>query len=158
MPQQQAQNVVLPLRLEVQVYSGIAPPPEVLQRMAEARSGKQTAGSAANTPNTPHEANTQAMDEKLKTEGRQSSVAGPSSSVPPTPSQPNAPEMPARPGQPVPPHEPDYGDAPPSYEDAIASDMPSVDAPRPDYAPPPTGEDQILGRDEKKGWVDYREV
>ncbi|KAM0720609.1 hypothetical protein Q7P37_004746 [Cladosporium fusiforme] len=162
--QRTAQNVVLPLRLETQVYSGIAPPAEVLERMAEARANKPAASNAANAanaasaPNTPHAANTQAMDEKLKTEGRQSSVAGPSSSVPPTPSQPYAPEKPARPGQPVPPQEPDFGDAPPSYEDAIASDMPSVDAPRPDYAPPPTGDDQLLGRDEKKGWVDYREV
>jgi hypothetical protein len=36
---------------------------------------------------------------------------------------------------------PDYGDAPPSYEDAIASDLPPVQAPRPQYAPPPTGDD-----------------
>lgn len=156
---QQAQNVVLPLRLEVQVYSGIAPPAEVLQRMAEARSGKQPVGNAAPAPATAQKPdNTQAMDEKLKTEGRQSTAAGPSSSMLPTPTQPDAPEIPARPGQPVPPQEQDFGDAPPSYEDAIASDMPSVDAPRPDYAPPPTGEDPILGRDEKKGWVDYREV
>lgn len=30
-----------------------------------------------------------------------------------------------------------YDDAPPSYEDAIAADMPPIDGPRPDYRPPP---------------------
>lgn len=99
-----------------------------------------------------------AMDEKLKTEGRNSSVAGPSSNVPPTPVQDNAPHIPARPGQPVSQAPPDYSEAPPSYEDAIATDIAPVDAPRPDYAPPPTGDDHMLRQDEKKGWVDFREV
>jgi hypothetical protein len=39
---------------------------------------------------------------------------------------------------------PEYGDAPPSYEDAIASDLPPVRAQRPQYAPPPMGEDGKL--------------
>jgi len=60
--------------------------------------------------------------------------------------------MPARPGYAVPPPEP-YDEAPPSYEDAIAADLPPVDAPRPDYAPPPVGEDDVLRRDEKRRWV-----
>ena len=47
---------------------------------------------------------------------------------------------------------PMYGDAPPSYEDAIASDLPPIDAPRPNYAPPPPVEDDILRGDEKKGF------
>lgn len=42
---------------------------------------------------------------------------------------------------PPPSNLPEYGDAPPSYEDAIASDVPPVMAPRPQYAPPPPGED-----------------
>lgn len=46
-----------------------------------------------------------------------------------------------------------YGDAPPSYEDAVADDMAPINAPRPDYAPPPVAEDDILRKDEKKGWV-----
>lgn len=98
------------------------------------------------------------MDEKLKTEGRNSSVAGPSSEVPPTPIQETAPHIPARPGQPVPQAPPDYSEAPPSYEDAIATDIAPVNAPRPDYAPPPAGDDHMLRQDEKKGWVDFREV
>lgn len=44
-----------------------------------------------------------------------------------------------------------YSDAPPSYEDAIASDLPPVDARRPEYAPPPAGEDEVLRSDEKRG-------
>lgn len=145
----QPQSVVLPLRLDVQVYSGIAPPPEVLQRMAEARADvKRPAGP---TPSS-------AMDEKLRTEGRNSSVAGPSSNIPPTPIQETAPHIPARPGQPISQAPPDYSEAPPSYEDAIATDIAPVDAPRPDYAPPPTGDDHMLRQDEKKGWVDFKEV
>jgi hypothetical protein len=83
-----------------------------------------------------------AMDEKLRTEGRNSSAAGPSSNIPPTPIQETAPHIPARPGQPISQAPPDYSEAPPSYEDA----------------PPPTGDDHVLRQDEKKGWVDFREV
>ena len=35
---------------------------------------------------------------------------------------------------------PMYDEPPPSYEDTIASDLPPVDGPRPDYAPPPVPE------------------
>jgi hypothetical protein len=140
---------VLPLRLEVQVYSGIAPPPEILERMAQARAnGMRPAEGAENS----------AMDEKLKIEERNSSVAGPSSTILPTPIQETAPHTPERPGPHVSQAPPDYSEAPPSYEDAIAVDIPPVDAPRPDYVPPPTGDDHMLRQDEKKGWVDFREV
>ena len=98
---------------------------------------------------------TVAMDEKLKTEGRQSSVSGASA---PGLVKDTAPGIPARPGQPVPQPPPDYAEAPPSYEDAIANDLPPVDAPRPEYVPPPSGDDHMLRQDEKKGWVDFREV
>lgn len=50
-----------------------------------------------------------------------------------------------------------YTDAPPSYEDAIASDLPPIDAQRPNYEPPSTGEDNLLGRDEKKGFLGRRD-
>jgi hypothetical protein len=131
------------------VYSGIAPPPEILERMAEVRANEKRPADAPSSS---------AMDEKLKTEGRSSSVAGPSSTVPPTPIQETAPHIPARPGQPVSQAPPDYSEAPPSYEDAIATDLSPVNAPRPDYVPPPTGDDHMLRQDEKKGWVDFREV
>ena len=96
------------------------------------------------------------MAEKLQTEGHKASVA----SVPPTPVEATDPlratDFPARQGT-VEQQPPMYIDAPPSYEDAIASDLPPVDAPRPDYAPPPAGEDELLGTDEKKGFGGRRD-
>lgn len=125
--------------------------------MAEARANvKRPVNPPANPP--ANQSAHAAMDEKLKTEGRKTSVAGPSSAAPQTPLHDTAPDIPARPGQPVSQAPPDYAEAPPSYEDAIATDIAPVDAPRPDYAPPPSGDDHVLGRDEKKGWVDFREV
>jgi hypothetical protein len=46
---------------------------------------------------------------------------------------------------------PGADDAPPSYEDAIASDLPPLNGPRPGYRPPaaPEGESRITG-DEKR--------
>lgn len=46
--------------------------------------------------------------------------------------------------------EPLYDDAPPSYEDAIAQDLPPIDGPRSDYAPPPIPEGES-GFPEEKG-------
>ena len=46
---------------------------------------------------------------------------------------------------------PPYDDAPPSYEDAIAQDLPPVDGPRRDYAPPPIPEGQSGFPEEKGG-------
>ena len=45
----------------------------------------------------------------------------------------------------------EHDDAPPSYEDAIASDLPPLIGPRPGYRPPaaPEGESRITG-DEKR--------
>lgn len=137
------------------MYSGIAPPPEVLERMAEARADVKRPVNPQG-PSGPPEPS--AMDEKLKTEGRTSSMAGPSTAVPSSPVHETAPQVPARPGQPVAQAPPDYSEAPPSYEDAIAADVGPVNAPRPDYAPPSTGEDHMLRQDEKRGWVDFREV
>jgi hypothetical protein len=87
-----------------------------------------------------------ALDEKLKAEGRYGSVA----TVPETPIEPPPHDFPAREGTAVPPPQAGYDDAPPSYEDAIASDLPPVNAPRPEYAPPAAGEDTVLRGDEKK--------
>lgn len=118
--------------------------------MAEARAG--------NVPKPT--INTGAVADKLATEGRKPSrpvppipdTTGHSNVIPPTPIDdlPSA-GFPARPGSStdLPPM---YSDAPPSYEDAIATNLPPVNAPRPDYAPPATGEDEVLNRDEKRGW------
>lgn len=49
-------------------------------------------------------------------------------------------------------------DAPPSYEDAIASNIPPINAHRPDYEPPPAAaEDDVLGGDEKKRFFGRRD-
>ena len=51
--------------------------------------------------------------------------------------------------------EPPYGDAPPSYEDAVAMDVQPVSGiQRTEYAPPVVAEDPLLssGRGEKSGW------
>jgi hypothetical protein len=59
---------------------------------------------------------------------------------------------PAASGSHLPPqHVPGNDDAPPSYEDAIASDLPPLNGPRTGYRPPaaPEGESRITG-DEKR--------
>ncbi|KAI7650761.1 hypothetical protein KC318_g16198 [Hortaea werneckii] len=150
------QNVVLPLRLSAMVYSGIAPPAEVLEAMAQA---KTNVGRTTSTPAKTQANASDPMDEKTRLETQQSDFGA--NQVPPTPV--DSPDPSGRPA--VPPRkavpgasaaestEPAFEDAPPSYEDAIAGNVRPVNAPRPDYAPPPTGEDELLGKDEKKGWV-----
>lgn len=95
---------------------------------------------------------TVAISEKLKMEGRQDPEFG-ANQIPPTPIEAEgsmAPHLPARPGMAA---EEEYMDAPPSYEDAIAQDAPAPAAERPQYAPPPAGEDHLLHQDEKKAWT-----
>nr|POF05850.1 hypothetical protein CFP56_53237 [Quercus suber] len=154
----QPQTIVLPLRLDVQVYSGIAPPPALLEAMARRpipvpSKPTQSAATSANP-----------TSEKLKMEA---SGAGFPTSYPPgslapmdaTDAIPPHPvEIPSSSAQPGPSSSalqpPTYSEAPPSYEDAIATQIPPVAAPRPQYAPPPTVEDDLLSQDEKKGWRD----
>ncbi|KAI7310071.1 hypothetical protein KC315_g12725 [Hortaea werneckii] len=150
------QNVVLPLRLSTMVYSGIAPPSEVLEAMAQA---KTNGGQTTSIPAKAQANASNPVEEKTRLETQQSDFG--SNQVPPTPV--DSPDPSGRPA--VPPRkavpgasaaestEPAFEDAPPSYEDAIAGNVRPVNAPRPDYAPPPTGEDELLGKDEKKGWV-----
>ena len=61
--------------------------------------------------------------------------------------------MPAIPGSLVEQQPPMYSEAPPSYEDAVATHLQPMDVRRPDYAPPAAAEDDVLRRDEKRGWV-----
>ena len=134
--------------MDAQVYSGIAPPPELLDAMAEAR---------ANIKRKPTTDATSNPIDKLKTEGRKDST----SSVPPTPIEgPDSFDtiaFPAQQGSSVVQEPPDYTDAPPSYEDAIATNLAPVNAHRPDYAPPASVEDEILRSDEKKGFLSRRD-
>lgn len=140
----QDQLVVLPLRLPVKVFSGIEPPQALLHAMASAKptlpQRKPVPGSAAIPP--------------LKTGGpvMNAAAAAPPYQTPMTPVDGgSAGHGPAPQGQYSSGHVENYEDAPPSYEDAVAQDMPAVDGPRRDYAPPPVPEDAPrFSHDEKR--------
>lgn len=129
------------MRLEVEIFSGIAPPTEVLSRMAASKSSQPAAKSQK-----PASSTTQAEGaaSKLKTEILGNAGFG-ANQVPLTPVEESGTlsmlpqDHPAAQGFAQAPAE--YNDAPPSYEDAIASDLAPVNAPRPHYAPPPAAED-----------------
>ncbi|EON67107.1 hypothetical protein W97_06360 [Coniosporium apollinis CBS 100218] len=141
--QGQDQLVVLPLRLPVRVFSGIAPPRALLDAMA-------SSPVPARLPLKPPRP------------GPISTYSGPSlappapyAAFPQTPVAENPPWM-----QQYPPVQgaylpqqgaPEYEEAPPpSYEDAVGSDLPPIDGPRRDYAPPPPVEGGLrLSGDEK---------
>lgn len=126
----QPQSTTIELRLPVQIFSGIAPPPELLEAMANkgklnapalpARKPSKSAAMAP-PPHTPVAAG-----------------ASSSSAAPPPPGFDAPPPM--------------YSEAPPSYEDAVGNHLPPVEGPRRDYAPPVAAEDPLLDRDEKSGW------
>ena len=123
------QLVVLPLRLPVKVYSGIAPPKALLEATLTGEAGKQKP--------TYLDPNSQA----------QAPLYTPTT---PTNSQgfpPNAFSQPqgAPQAAPVP-----YDDAPPSYEDAIGQDLPPINGYRGNYQPPPVPEDAPRFSDEKR--------
>ncbi|KAJ9628808.1 hypothetical protein H2203_002711 [Taxawa tesnikishii (nom. ined.)] len=133
----QLQYTSMELRLPVEVYSGIRPPPQLLEAIGHKvppQHHTPTAGSPAG---------------KFDAAG----------SVPPrkptrTPTSPAMPpRSPATQGDDSSTAAPAYSEAPPSYEDAIAMDLPPVDGPRRDYVPPtPAADDDPLMRDEKRGW------
>jgi hypothetical protein len=107
--------IVLPLRIPVEVWSGIAPPPELVAAMQE-RAGTegQTQTPVTGTP----------APSKLASE------------VPSTPIYEPA-QAPAPMGTSQPPNPDDLPDhAPPSYEDAMAEDFAPVDGPRRSYNVP----------------------
>ncbi|KAK5678645.1 hypothetical protein LTS10_009089 [Elasticomyces elasticus] len=128
-------------RLDVEVLSGIKPSEALLEAVAR---GKGTAGRVRPGTSAP-------IVDKLRTEGRMpNSGAGQAMPTPIDEAGPSRPpEPPAEAAGDVLP--PSYSEAPPSYEDAIATDLPPIDAPRPNYAPPAAVEDDLLGRDEKRG-------
>ena len=77
--------------------------------------------------------------------------------VPPTPMEaPASSGAPAQEGSRMPPPGA-YVDAPPSYEDTMATDLPPPAAHRPDYQPPEAGEDNALRADEKRGFLNRRD-
>ena len=137
------------MRLDVEVYSGIAPPKALLEAMAAGKAGiSQRPGKDGGS----------GLDGKLKTD----LPAQSDNFVPPTPMEATGSErdskFPAYEGSRIPSSAAAaHMDAPPSYEDAIASDLPPVDARRPNYEPPSTGEDNLLGGDEKKDFGGRRD-
>jgi hypothetical protein len=138
--------IVLPLRLAVKVYSGIAPPAALLHRIATSHPQTQNQFATAAAQGAPV-------------------PLSPASFYPPTPITPSyaqhQPPAPAgttayfqssRPPQP-PNGVDDDDDAPPSYEDAMADEIAPVDGPRRDYSVPTqsTGTNSISGTDSKTG-------
>ena len=120
------QLIVLPLRLPVKVFSGIAPPKALLE-------AGFNAGSAGN-PST-----------------LQVPQYGQAPHTPPSPSQASFNNANAFTGQPVhPQNTPAYDDAPPSYEDAVGQNLPPINGYRGSYQPPPVPEGAPRISDEKR--------
>lgn len=127
------QLVVLPLRLPVKVYSGIAPPKALLQAALTGDSEKiKPAMHTLNVP--PYQTNQAPHTPTTPTHsGGPSAFAGQSPQQPPRPAS----------GE--------FGDAPPpSYEEAIGQDLPPINGYRGSYQPPPVPEGAPRFSDEKR--------
>ncbi|KAK5069312.1 hypothetical protein LTR64_008392 [Lithohypha guttulata] len=119
--------IVSPIRLDVEVYSGIRPPPQLLDAMAQQAQSQQSRTDSMNS--IPK------LDTKQDTHIQQSYL------TPATPQSHWSPiSMPLPPGADHTPSTPaavagiphtTNDDLPPSYEDAIANDLAPVDGPRP---------------------------
>lgn len=118
------QLVVLPLRLPVKMYSGIAPPKALLE-----------AGVAAETWPPPARPN---LDAPAPV------VQQPHMHTPTTPTHVAPQGVGVGTGVPV------YDDAPPSYEDTIGQDLPPINGYRGSYRPPPVEEGAPQFWDEKR--------
>ncbi|KAI8933477.1 hypothetical protein NX059_009215 [Plenodomus lindquistii] len=116
------QLVVLPLRLPVKVYSGIAPPKALLE------AGFAAGSSQTSTLNVPP----------------------PIPARPHTPTHAGAPFVGTHNNGGGGPDAPAYDDAPPSYEDAIGQDLPPINGYRGSYAPPVPEEGAPRFSDEKR--------
>lgn len=129
--------IVLPLRLPVQVWSGIAPPLQLLRAMSAQNRQHVNGGALFGRPSEPvpyddtpvHPPSTP-IQEYSPTEAQVGSY-----------STPNAADIP--------------DDAPPSYEDAMAEDIAPVDGPRRDYSVP-EGEQQPAFNPDSKGALGRR--
>ena len=150
----QRNQIILPLRLPVSVYSGVHPPEELLNAMSARQQLQQAASSAAEEkgknsvtkkPLTPEaESNVAAAQAQAENAG-----PGPSSSAPISAAGPALAPPVAIPPQghtfaPLPAGE---EEPPPSYEDVVAVDMGPVDGPR-NYQPPPNA--SAMGSGDKR--------
>jgi hypothetical protein len=120
------QLVVLPLRLPVKVYSGIAPPRALLEAAVTGEAGVPKLSNTLNAP--PYQAQ-----------------------APHTPTSAMQPSFPATQAQASPPGPPGTEEAPPpSYEEAIGEDLPPINGYRGSYMPPPAPEGAPRFSDEKR--------
>lgn len=124
------QLVILPLRLPVKVFSGIAPPKALLEAGFRREAAQPLQPPMLNVPppqmQAPH--------------------------TPVTPTNAGLNHANAFSGAPV-QHQaagPVYDDAPPSYEDAIGQDLPPINGYRGSYQPPPVPEGAPRLSDEKR--------
>jgi hypothetical protein len=144
------QTTTIDLCLPVQIFSGIHPPPELLEAMARAHT-QDTSHNPTSAPPLPPRPSYPA-DTKTAFGGPSPPARKPVASV-----ATGAIQTPVQPVQHV-EHsgeESPFGDAPPSYEDAMATDVqPMGGIQRAEYAPPAVDEDPLLnsGRGEKSGW------
>jgi hypothetical protein len=129
------QLVVLPLRLPIKVYSGIAPPKELLQATLTGDAEKlkpntNTLNAPAYQQQAPH---TPTTPTKMGFAGGSNAFAG-------APIHPHV-------GAGAPPA---ADEAPPSYEEAIGEDLPPINGYRGSYQPPPVPEGAPRFSDEKR--------
>jgi hypothetical protein len=129
------QLVVLPLRLPVKVYSGIAPPKALLEAVKTSNTGKvKPEGPASLAPPEQHDI----PHTPVEHPGFSGTNAFPPvQGTPPVPPHPQGPQPP-------------YDDAPPSYEDAVGMTLPPIDGYRGNYQPPPVPEGAPRFSDEKR--------
>jgi hypothetical protein len=122
------QLVVLPLRLPVKVYSGIAPPKALLEAAltGEGQKVKPTMNTLNVPPYQAHAPHT-----------------------PTSPTHAGFASGPSQAGQPV-PQAGGFEDAPPSYEEAVGDDLPPINGYRGSYNPPPPPEGAPRFSDEKR--------
>ena len=112
--------IVLPLRIPVEVWSGIPPPPELLRAMQERAENGGKQSTAFSEHAVPPKTASAASD----------------TSTPTTPMYDYA-QAPAPVGTSRPANTEEFPDhAPPSYEDAMAEDFTPVDGPRRNYSVP----------------------
>jgi len=130
--------IVLPLRLPVNVFSGVVPPPELLRAVASQNNPFQVSSGT-----------------DLLANGA-SNTYGPPTPVTPTYEQNQYPAAVGSFGPQPPSAGPD--DAPPSYEDAMAEEIGPVDGPRREYAVPgdPVHRENAFNSDSKGGGLSRR--
>jgi hypothetical protein len=131
------QLVVLPLRLPVKVYSGIAPPKELLEATLTGMAGKVKPGEIQ--PGAPASLNVPQPVQPPHTPVDHPGFSG-ANAFPPVQGAPTGAQQP----------QPPYDDAPPSYEDAIGQDLPPINGYRGSYQPPPVPEGAPRFSDEKR--------